>query len=123
MIDLGMDRFRYRDLRTNSHLNAQPNDEYPEYHGRDDSNLLSRVAGEVAEIAAGETVAGSIDIPWIDNSYRLGDAFSGCAGLGIAFGRFPELVQIEHTKDVRGGGFRTTLHLSDLRNSPEADHA
>ena len=119
VIDLGLERFRERNRRgQNSHLNAQPIDPDPEFEDRDDTEKLQAYGDREAALLAMDTVAGSPEVPWFDSTYQPGDSFSGIAGLGIEFNAYPEVVRIEYSKHP-DAGYRTALHLTDLRDSPE----
>jgi hypothetical protein len=119
VMDAGFERFRYSNRRDqNSNLDSQGPDPDREFESIDDSPAMEDYAEEQARIASGDKVSGSIDIFFVDTSYRLGDTFSGCAGLGIEFSRYPAIVSIEYMNHPQAGQ-RTVLHLTDLRHSPE----
>ena len=119
IVDLGYERFRIRQRRgQNSFLNVQPVDEDPEYEDRDDTPALERLAMGEARLMAQSPVAGSFEIPFIDQTYKLGDSFSGAAGLGIEFATYPEVISVEFVNSQEAD-MRTIVHLTDLRDSPE----
>lgn len=118
-IDTGLERFAKRDRRGgNSILNDEPTDGDPEYESRDDTEKLTNFADRTGERTVGDAVSGSVDVFWLDRTYRLGDSFAGVSGLGIEFTRYPEIVRIEYVKDARAS-YRTKLHVTDLRDAPE----
>ncbi len=122
VIDTGLDSFRY-DNRSdqNSHLKTQdPPETDPAFMDRDDTEKFQSYADREAEILVGDTVAGSVDIFWVDPTHRLGDTFTGVDGLGLQFHRYPAIVRKQYIHD-QSAGYRTVLVLSDLRESPEVD--
>lgn len=117
--DAGTETFRNDNRRgQNSHLNAQATDADPRFEDRLDDEKFERYGEREAEIGSGDRVAGSFSVPFIDTTYRLGDSFSGVAGMGLTFARFPEVVGIEYTHDPQAG-YKTVVHLTDLREAPE----
>ena len=78
VVDQGFERFQYRDRRhQNSHLNVQETDPDPQYEGRDDGEALEEFGKREAQILAGDTVSGSVEVFWSDRTYRLGNVQSG----------------------------------------------
>lgn len=119
IIDLGFERFRFRRRRGQlSFLNVQAVDPDPQYEDRDDTVLFERAAEREARLMAGSPVAGSFEIPFIDQTYKLGDSFSGVAGLAVELATYPEVVAIEFVNSDEAD-MRTIIHLTDLRDSPE----
>lgn len=116
-VDTGLTRFQYRSRRhQNSHLNALPADQ-ADYEDRDDTTELSQHAYRIARAGYRPTVAGDPQVFWIAPEYRPGDAFSGVDGLGIPFDLFPAIEAIEYS--LGEDGYRTTLHLTDMRHAPD----
>ena len=117
-VDYGQDRFRVRDVASgNSAFTTSPDETDPAYLPRDDTERLKQQAGRDVEQLAVDTVSASPEIYWIDQTYWPGDSFSGCDGLAIPFFTFPAVERIEYVN--QGGGYRTVLHLTDLRDQPE----
>lgn len=122
VIDTG-DRFPYRNRRSqNSMLDAQGFD-VAQFEPRPvlATELLEAYGDRGAEINVGDTVSGSFETFWFDTTYRMGDSFTGVEGLGLTFGRFPEVVRREFVYDP-AAGYRTVIHLSDLRENPEVGY-
>lgn len=112
------DRFRFENRRgQNSFFNEQPPDD-PAFERRDDTARLRAFAEREAKVAARDIVSGSFEVFWIDGTYRIGDAITGAAGMGLVFNRYATVIRVEYKKGG-GGGFRTVVHLSDLRSAPE----
>lgn len=121
MIDTGFGKFRDDRRRgLNSVFDDQPIDADPQFEDRFDVQMLNQFGDRQAEILVGDTISGPVEIMYLDPSYRLGDCFSGVDGLGLSFNSFPEIVRIEYVYDP-AAGYRTLLHLSDLRSRPEVD--
>jgi hypothetical protein len=119
VVDTGFEQFQSNNRRgQNSFLRTQPVGDDPTYEDRDDAEKLSDFAESAARELARMAISGPIDVFYIDTGFRLGDTFSGCSGLGIVFGAYPEVESIEFHYDPQGG-YRTTLHLTDVRHSPE----
>lgn len=98
IVELGTERFQSRNRTDqNSHLNRFVSSETdPQYLSRDDTERLKEFADREGKLAVGDRVS----------------------GLGLTFNRFPEVVRREFARDSNAG-YRTTLHLSDLRDAPE----
>lgn len=131
VIDLG-ERFRYRDRgsdlgkgRTTNSILAKlipPGVIDPAFESIDDQKKFDEYAEANATILARQAVSGDPEIPWIafdigSEPLLLGDLFIGVNGVRLTFADPPELVNITYGNSP-GAGYRTTLHLSDLRNDP-----
>lgn len=131
MLDTGMDQYVWRRRRGsqagNSFLWAMQ--EYAQahytvhwpvddaaYENRDDDDRLYKLAGQMIKGLSGETVAGDFTAWFRTDQYRVGDSFSGCAGMGFAWKRYPGIVRVQW---INAGSVRTRVILSDLRNHPE----
>ncbi len=121
LADTGLELFQFRSQTAgNSLLQDLGPDGDPRYRDRDDSAALARYAAREAELVLGDVVSGTVEIPWFDWTYRVGDSFAGVEGLALRFNRYAEIIRRELVNDPEGGQ-RTVLHLSDLRGSPEVD--
>lgn len=119
IVDLGHERFRYRNRwGQNSILNTQDVEPDPEYQGNDDTAALEKYAQREADRMAGDAAAGDVEIFYIDETHRLGDVFTGCAGLDVLFNRPSTVVRKQIVADANAG-YRTILTLEDLREAPE----
>jgi hypothetical protein len=86
------------------------------YENRDDLNALDDLGGQLVKDLSGQTVAGSFTAWFRTDTYRLGDSFSGCAGLAFTWKRYPGVVRVQW---INVGSVQTRVILSDLRNRPE----
>ena len=119
VIDLGFEQFVLCSRRgQNSALNAMPVDPDPNYETREDTVELHDFADRARALMDAVKVAGSWEAPYIKTDERIGDSFRGVSGLGIDFRSWPTCVSIEWMKDPRAG-YRTVMHLTDLRHAPE----
>ncbi len=119
VVDLGRDRFVVRNRRgQNSSLNTQAVDGDPRFEDRNDKIRLVHFALDTSSEMVQDVVSGSVESFWIDPSYRIGDVFEGASGLDLHFDRNPMIIRTEYINSP-GAGFRTVLHLSDLRGAPE----
>ena len=84
----------------------------------DDRERFEGFGARDADFKKLETVSGSVELFWLDKSYRVGDSFTGIEGLGISFEARPVIKRIQWI-NVPGAGHRTVLHLTDLRHAPE----
>lgn len=131
VIDTGLDRFRLRYRRQsfspqagNSFLQWSPvvstepaDEDIPEFEDRDDSQALSDLASRERRRIVHDTVAGDLEIIYLDTTFLPGDGISGVDGLGIRFNAYTHVARVAHVNDQ--GGQRTRLILSDLRTAPE----
>jgi hypothetical protein len=118
VIDTGLEQFRFRKRTGNNSVLAGLVESDPEYMDRDDTAALQRFAVARTLEAVGDAVAGSATVPWLDDEYRLGDSFKGCAGLALSFRPYAEIVAIDYVNDSEAGQ-RTELVLADTRDRPE----
>jgi hypothetical protein len=118
VIDTGLEQFRFRKRTGNNSVLAALVETDPEYMDRDDTAAIQRFAVARTLEAVGDAVAGSATVPWLDDEYRLGDSFKGCAGLALSFRPYAEIVAIDYVNDSEAGQ-RTELVLADTRDRPE----
>jgi len=119
IVDTGSDRFVVRNRRDqNSSLDAMGTDPDREYETRDDRSRFAGFAEAVGDDLVRSTVAGSFEVFYLDESHRIGDVFSGIEGLAIQFESWTTVVSKQFIADPEAG-YRTILHLSDLRDAPE----
>lgn len=117
-IDVG-ERFEYRNRRgQNSRLDVQELDQNPDYETKDDTSALEAFGNRERQLNQRSGVSGSIDIFWLETQYKIGDTFSGVESVGVNFVDYPSVVRREFLFD-RQAGYRTVLHLTDLRDAPE----
>jgi hypothetical protein len=119
IVDLGYERFRFRNRIERDGFRLYEPDPEPEFNSTYDVvEDFNRFADAAAQQLASDATAGSWTAPYIKTDVRLGDSFSGCEGMGINFQSFPEVVAIEYVKDPKAG-YQTIYHLTDLRHAPD----
>jgi hypothetical protein len=119
IIDYGTEQFPSRDQTAgNSHLwHERGADPDPIYRSREGRRELIAQAQRDLERVSAVTVSGDPEIFWLDETYLPGDSFRGVAGLGISFPTYPTIQMVRWVNE--GGGWRTVLHLTDLRHGRE----
>lgn len=120
VMDYGLNRYLDRRQTAGSRLFDNYTETDPAFQDRNDSEALRLQVRRDLEHLSGDTVSGTPEIFWFDQTYWVGDSFSGIAGLGIPFFNYPSIERIEYV-NAGQGSYRTVLALSDMRDSPEID--
>lgn len=120
IVDLGFERFVERTViePDNDALGLVSFDPDPAFRARNDGAALAAYANRAGQQMADEAISGSWEAPYVKTDLRLGDSFAGVPGLGIDFAVYPEIKALEWSKGP-DEGFRTVVHLTDLRHAPE----
>lgn len=103
----------------NSHLYADNGeDSDPLYNTRDDTDKVEAVAEKYVKRLSPDSISGDLETWWIDDTVRVGDAFTGSVGLGVSFPAYPAVAAISYV-NAGEGGYRTKFVLTDLTTSPD----
>lgn len=120
VMDYGFNRYLQRFRCNGDGLVSNADETDPVYRDQNDAMKLQRCVERDLENLSGDTVSGNPEIFWLDQTYWVGDSFSGIDGLAIPFFNFPSIERIEYV-NAGQGSYRTVLALSDMRDSPEID--
>jgi len=118
VIDLGFDQFVYKSRIDGNSVLVDQVESDPLYQDRDDRAKLDAFARDKQKTLDQLTVGGDWEANYIETEIRLGDSFRGVDGLALDFATWPAVTAIEWSKDPEAG-YRTKLHLDDLRHAPE----